>query len=461
MFDWLVNVTEFLWGTPLMILMIGVGLYLTIRTGFFQFTGIKTIWKKTFGELFRKDKPADAGEGMLRPFQALSTVLAGTVGSGNIAGVAAAIAVGGPGAVLWMWIIALVGMMTKMAEVTLSVAYRKKGENGEFYGGPMHYIKEGLGGGLGKFLGGFYAVALFILVVTDACFVQTNTLATSAQDVFHIPLLVSGVVLVALSLFIILRGGVKKIGAFCGKVVPPMCVLYIVGTLVVIVANFRSIPEAFGMIFRYAFAPAPAVGGFLGSTISLAVARGASRGIFSNEAGEGTAATVHATAQTDHPVHQGMYGIVEVFIDTVLICTLTALAIITSGVWSSGETGVILTFAAFRSVWGEWGTWILCIAVILFTYSSYLGFFVEYRTSVEYLFGEKSVKYLQWFFFVPPILAVTMPIEAIWSLADMAVGFIVIPNMIALLLLSGKFVKLFREYTGKGRLPDRAETAEK
>ena len=203
------------------------------------------------------------------------------------------------------------------------------------------------------------------------------------------------------------------------------------------------------------------MGGFLGSTISLAVARGASRGIFSNEAGEGTAATVHATAQTDHPVHQGMYGIVEVFIDTVLICTLTALAIITSGVWSSGETGVILTFAAFRSVWGEWGTWILCIAVILFTYSSYLGFFVEYRTSVEYLFGEKSVKYLQWFFFVPPILAVTMPIEAIWSLADMAVGFIVIPNMIALLLLSGKFVKLFREYTGKDRLPDRAETAEK
>ncbi len=177
--------------------------------------------------------------------------------------------------------------------------------------------------------------------------------------------------------------------------------------------------------------------------------RGASRGIFSNEAGEGTAATVHATAQTDHPAHQGMYGILEVFIDTVVVCTLTALAIITSGVWSSGETGVVLTFAAFRSVLGNVGTWVLCIAVILFTYSSYLGFFVEYRTSVGYLFGERSVKILQWFFFLPPIIAVTMPIEAIWSLADMAVGFIVIPNMIALLLLSNKFVALVKEYTGR------------
>ena len=449
MFDKLVSITEFLWGTPLMILMVGVGLYLTIGTGFFQIRKFGTVLKKTIGEVFKKDSDSSQGEGQLKPYQALSTVLAGTIGSGNIAGVAAAIAVGGPGAVFWMWIIALVGMMTKMAEVTLSVAYRKKGENGEFYGGPMHYIREGLGGGLGKFLGGFYAVALFVLVVTDACFVQTNTLATSAQETFGIPLIVSGVVLVALSVFIIVRGGVEKIGNFCGKVVPPMCLLYIVGTLVVVIANIANVPEAFGMIFKYAFAPMPAVGGFAGSTLALAMGRGASRGIFSNEAGEGTAATVHATAQTDHPVHQGMYGVLEVFIDTIVICTLTALAIITSGVWSSGATGAVLTLNAFETVWGQWGTYILCVAIILFTYSSYLGFFVEYRTSTEYLFGEKALKYLQWFFFVPPILAVTMPIEAIWSLADMAVGFIVIPNMIAILLLSKKFFGLFREYTGR------------
>lgn len=449
MFDALVNITEFLWGTPLMILMVGVGLYLSVRTGFFQITGFGTVWKKTLGEVFKKDNESEKGEGQLKPYQALSTVLAGTIGSGNIAGVAAAIAIGGPGAVFWMWVIALVGMMTKMAEVTLSVAYRKKGENGEYYGGPMHYIKEGLGGGAGRFFGGFYAVALFILVVTDACFVQTNTLATSAQDTFGIPLIASGILLVALSIFIIVRGGVKKIGDFCGKVVPPMCVIYIIGALVVVIANIGRVPEAFGMIFKYAFAPMPAAGGFAGSTITLAMGRGASRGIFSNEAGEGTAATVHATAQTDHPAHQGMYGVMEVFIDTIIICTLTALAILSSGVWNSGDTGAVLTLAAFRTVWGRWGTYILCIAIVLFTYSSYLGFFVEYRTSVEYLFGEKNVKVLQWFFFIPPIIAVTMPIEAIWSLADMAVGFIVIPNMIAILLLSGTFVKLFKEYTDK------------
>ena len=449
MFEKLVSVTEFLWGTPLMLLMVGVGLYLTIGTGFFQIRGFGTVLKKTIGELFKKDNDSAKGEGQLKPYQALSTVLAGTVGSGNIAGVAAAIAIGGPGAVFWMWVIALVGMMTKMAEVTLSVAYRKKGENGEYYGGPMHYIREGLGGKAGKFLGGFYAVALFVLVVTDACFVQTNTLATSAQETFGIPLIVSGVVLVAISIFVIVKGGVERIGQVCGRIVPPMCVLYIVGALGVVLVNLTDVPAAFAMIFKYAFAPMPAVGGFAGSTLALAMGRGASRGIFSNEAGEGTAATVHATAQTDHPAHQGMYGVLEVFIDTILICTLTALAIITSGVWNSGATGAVLTLEAFRTVWGPWGTYILCIAIILFTYSSYLGFFVEYRTSTEYLFGEKALKYLQWFFFIPPILAVTMPIEAIWSLADMAVGFIVVPNMIALLLLSKKFFRLFREYTAK------------
>ena len=449
MFDKLVSITEFLWGTPLMILMVGVGLYLTIGTGFFQIRRFGTVLKKTVGEVFQKENESTRGEGQLKPYQALSTVLAGTVGSGNIAGVAAAIAIGGPGAVFWMWVIALVGMMTKMAEVSLSVAYRKKGANGEYYGGPMHYIREGLGGGLGKFLGGFYAVALFVLVVTDACFVQTNTLATSAQETFGLPLLVSGIILVAISIFIIVLGGVERIGDVCGKIVPPMCILYIIGSLGVILVNIGNVPGALKMIFQYAFAPMPAVGGFAGSTMALAMGRGASRGIFSNEAGEGTAATVHATAQTDHPIHQGMYGVLEVFIDTIIICTLTALSIITSGVWSSGSTGAVLTLEAFRTVWGKWGTYILCIAIILFTYSSYLGFFVEYRTSTEYLFGEKAIKYLQWFFFVPPIIAVTMPIEAIWSLADMAVGFIVIPNMLAILLLSKKFFQLFHEYMDK------------
>lgn len=451
MWQVLYDLTDFLWGTPLMILMVGVGLYLTIRSGFFQFLGIPTWWKHTVGEVLHGDKSDDAKqkhEGELKPFQALSTVLAGTVGSGNIAGVAAAIAIGGPGAVFWMWIIALVGMMTKMAEVTLSVAFRKKTPDGEYFGGPMHYMKEGLGK-IGKFLAGFYAIALLIMVLADACFVQPNTLATCVNDVFGVPLIVSGIIITVLSTIVILTGGVQKIGDFCGKFVMPMILLYIVACLSVIIANIGSVPAAFGMIFKYAFAPAPAVGGFVGSTMSLTMARGASRGIFSNEAGEGTAATVHATAQTDHPAHQGMYGILEVFIDTIVICTLTSLAIICSGVWSCGDTGVVLTFDAFRSTWGFAGIVVLCLAVVLFTYSSYLGFFVEFRTCVEYIFGEKAIKLMKWLFLALPILSVTLEVEQVWDIADMAVGFIVIPNMIALLLLSPKFIELLKDYRAK------------
>ena len=451
MWSALYDLTDMLWGTPLMILMVGVGLYLTIRTGFFQFLGIPTWWKHTVGEVFGGRKSPDASkkhEGELAPFQALSTVLAGTVGSGNIAGVAAAIAVGGPGAVFWMWLIALVGMMTKMAEVTLSVAYRKKTPDGEYFGGPMHYMKDGLGK-VGKILAGFYAVALFIEVLADACFVQPNTLATCVNDVFGVPLIVSGIVISVISAIVVLSGGVKKIGDFCGKFVMPMIIIYIVGCMSVIIVNIENVPTAFGLIFKYAFAPAPAVGGFVGSTISLAMARGASRGIFSNEAGMGTAATVHATAQTDNPAHQGMYGILEVFIDTIIICTLTALSVLCSGVWSCGDTGVVLTFDAFRSSWGFAGLVILCIAVVLFTYSSYLGFFVEFRTCVEYLFGEKAIAIMKWLFLALPILSVTLEVEQVWDIADMAVGFIVIPNMIALLLLSPKFIQIYKDYREK------------
>lgn len=208
--------------------------------------------------------------------------------------------------------------------------------------------------------------------------------------------------------------------------------------------NASRIPAAFAIIFQYAFKPAPAVGGFLGSTVSLAMARGAARGIFSNEAGMGTSATVHATAQTDHPAHQGMYGILEVFIVSIIICTLTALTVITSGVWSNGNTGVVMAFDAFRLVWGRIGIIILSFAVILFTYSSYIGFFVEFRTCVEYLFGVKAVKFLQFIFLALPIVSASLAVEQVWDIADMAVGFIVVPNMIALLLLSPKFLELFR-----------------
>ncbi|MEG2653053.1 MAG: amino acid carrier protein, partial [Ruthenibacterium sp.] len=411
-----------------------------------------------FGEMFKKDG-GSTGEGTLSPFQALSTVLAGTVGSGNIAGVAAAIAIGGPGAVFWMWIVAIFGMLTKMAEVSLSIKYRIKGTDGEFYGGPMHYIQDGLGKKW-KPLAILYSIGLFLIVVADACFVQVNTLATAAKDAYGIPLLVTGVIAIAISLLVI-AGGTKRIGEFCAKMVTPMCLVWIVGCLIVIGCNFDKIGSAFGMIFKYAFAPLPAVGGFAGSTIALAMGRGASRGIFSNEAGEGTAATVHATAKTDDPIHQGLYGIVEVFIDTIIICSLTALAILTTGVWSSGDTGIYLTFSAFRSVLGNWGVWIAGAAVMLFCFSSYLGFFVEFRTCLEHLIGEKATKYAKWLFFIPPIFSVTMEIEAVWSLADMAVGLVFVPNMIALIALSPQFFAMLKAYKAKIKAENAVEAKTK
>lgn len=454
MWNKIIEITDFLWGVPLIVLLIGVGLYFTIGTRLFQIKSIGFIYKKTIGEMLKGNKDSgNDSEGQLSPLHALSTVLAGTVGAGNIAGVATAIAVGGPGAVFWMWLIGIFGMMTKMAEVTLSVAYRKRSEEtGEFYGGPMYYIKSIKG--IGKILAPLYAVALCVLVLTDACGIQANTLATTAYDVFHVPAIVSGIVMVGIAVLVIATGGINKVGSFCAKLVPPMVIIYILGALVVIFVNFDKVPEALSMIFKYAFAPTPAIGGFTGATVSLAMARGASRGIFSNEAGQGTAATVHATAKTDHPIHQGLYGILEVFIDTVIICTLTALLIITSGVWSNGNTGAPLTFDAFRSVMGTPGTAVISLAVILFTFSSYIGFYVEYRTCIEYLFGEKAIKYAKYIFFIIPLIAVTSEIESVWSLADIAVGFIVIPNVIALFILGPKFISLFREYIKKEKSKD-------
>lgn len=337
-----------------------------------------------------------------------------------------------------------------MTEVTLSVHFRKKGKNGDYYGGPMHYINDGLGAKW-KPIATLYAIALLMLVVTDATFVQPNTMATAIQDVFGVPLIVTGIVTVGISMIVII-GGVKRIGEFCSLLVPPMITLYIICALGVIVVNYNKIPEVFGLIFKYAFAPAPAIGGFTGSTIMMAMSRGASRGIFSNEAGMGTAATVHATAVTDHPIRQGMWGIVEVFIDTIIICNLTAFSILTSGVWSNGETGAVLTFTAFRTTWGNFAMALVCIAVVLFTYSSYLGFFIEYKTSINYIFGEKAEKILQWFYFIPPLISVIMPIEAIWTMADMATGFLVVPNMIAIVALSETFIKLFKEFLKKEKL---------
>ena len=447
---------DMLWGYPMLILLVGGGLYYGIRTGFFQIRCLPLIFRKTFGEMFSKEKRAEAEklEGTLSPFQALSTVLAGTVGAGNIAGVATAIAVGGPGALFWMWVTAIFGMMTKLAEVSLSIRYRKKGEDGEFYGGPMHYIRNGLGRNWG-WLAAIYSVAMILLVLTDASFVQVNTAAEALHASFSVPNWITGVVIAVVSLIVVLSG-TKRIGQFCSTVVPPMCVLYILACLVVIFTHIGNIGSAFGMVFTYAFKPMSAVGGFAGSAVMLTMTKGGFRGIFSNEAGEGTAATVHATAKTDHPVHQGFYGVTEVFIDTIVICTLTGIALLSCGsdLWAMvGEDGgmlegVALTFEAFRQTFGGVGVAVMGICVFLFTYSSYLGFFVEFRTSLEYVFHEKAIRYLKYIFFIIPLFSAWLEVSVIWDLADIVVGFIFIPNMIAILALSPQVLSMLREYTG-------------
>ena len=448
MIDFIYDFFNVLWGYPMLILLVGGGLFFAIRTGFFQIRRFPLILKKTVGEMFKKSK--SSGEGLLSPFQTFSTVLAGTVGSGNIVGVATAIAVGGPGALFWMWVTAVFGMMTKLAEVSLSVKYRKKGADGDFYGGPMYYIREGLGKKWAP-LAIVFSIGMVIIVLTDAAFVQVNTAATALNDSFGVPLIVTGVAISLVSIFIV-KGGTKRIGNFCTKIIPAMCLLYIIACLVVICTNIQNVGHAFGLVIKYAFRPLAATGGFAGSTVLLTMTKGGFRGIFSNEAGEGTAATVHAKAETDHPIHQGLYGALEVFIDTIIICTLTGIAILSSGdVWKSGQTGVYLTLSAFRQTFGNVGIMVLGIFIFLFAYTSYLGFFIEFKTSLRYLFRPKTVDVVKWLFFICPVVSCVFPISVIWDLADIAVGFVFIPNMIAILLLSPQVVTMLKEYTGMNR----------
>lgn len=445
------NILDTLWGWPLFILVASTGLYLSIRTGFFQITGIGIWWKKTVGEIVTKKGREGNGEGQLTPWQTITTVLGGTVGSGNIAGVATAIFSGGPGAIFWMWLIAILGMLTKMAEVTLSVKFRKKGEDGEYYGGPMYYMTATLGK-TGAVLAGVYGVALFLDIATDACAVQVSTLADAVYSVFNVPTMITAVVVVVISLIFILAGGVKQVGKVSSVIVPFMIVIYFFGCLGVILTHIGNLPLAFRDIFACAFGAKPILGGVAGYAITSAIAKGTARGIFSNEAGMGTSATVHSTVQTDHPAHQGMYGIFEIFIDTIIVCSLTGLTVLCGEILPVATekiAGVGMVMLAFENTWGFIGKVILCVAVVLFCYSGYIGFYVEFRTCTEWLVGLKASKYLNVLFFILPILATMLSTLDIWQLCDMVVGLVIIPNLIALILLSPKFVELFKEYKNK------------
>ena len=445
---------NFIWGVPAMICIIGVGLVLSCRTKFIQFRKFGYAIKNSIGRIFIKE---EAKEGSITAWQAVCTALAATVGTGNIAGVAGAIAIGGPGAVFWMWISALLGMCTKFAEVTLAVHYREKNAAGEYVGGPMYYIKNGLGPKW-KWMATLYALLGSLTVLGTGNATQVNTITTSIDsalityniigaDQTGTVNLVIGIV-IAVLVGIILIGGVQRIGSVTEKLVPFMAVVYIVLGLGVVVLNIGSVPAVFQSIFAGAFNPSAFTGGVVGSLFTT-MRRGVSRGIFSNEAGIGTGSMAHACADTDQPVKQGMFGIFEVFADTIVICTLTALVILCSGVGINfGEAaGAELTISGFVATYGGWVTIFTAIAMCCFAFSTILGWGLYGARCVEFVFNtNKVVKPFMIIYALVAIVGATMDLGIIWGIADTCNGFMAIPNLVALFLLSGTVVKLVKEH---------------
>ncbi len=449
-------ISNFIWGLPAMICIVGVGILLSIRTRFIQIRKFGFSLKSTLGKIFEKK---DAAEGSISPFQAVCTALAGTVGTGNIAGVAGAIAIGGPGAIFWMWCSALLGMCTKFAEVTLAVHYREKNSEGENVGGPMYYIKNGLGKKW-IWLAGLYAIFGVLTVFGTGNATQVNTIVASINTAistlapnFNYDVstfnLVLGIVIAAMVAMVLL-GGVKRIGQVTEKLVPVMAVLYVILGLGVVIVHIGSVPMVFKAIFVGAFSPKAFTGGIIGSFF-LSLKKGVSRGIFSNEAGLGTGSIAHACADTNEPVAQGMFGIFEVFMDTIIICTLTALVILCSGIGINyGEAaGAELTINGFIATYGSWVSVFTAIAMCCFAFSTIIGWGLYGSRCIEFLFKNRVVRPFLVIYSFMSIVGATLNLGLMWDIAETFNGLMVIPNLIALFALSGTVVKLTKEYFAK------------
>jgi len=436
-----------------MICIIGVGLLLTIRTGCIQVTRFGTAMKNTIGKIFDKK---DISSGAISPFQAVCTALAGTVGTGNIAGVAGAVAIGGPGAVFWMWCSAFLGMCTKYAEVTLAILYREKNDNGEYVGGPMYYIKNGLGkkwtwlavlysvfGVLTVFGTGNATQVNTIVASVNSALTNYNIIDNSSNSQFN---LILGIFIAALVAMVLL-GGIKRIGQVTEKLIPFMAVLYIILALGVVIINIDSVPSVFASIFAGAFTPKGFTGGVVGSMF-ISLKKGVSRGIFSNEAGLGTGSIAHACADTDAPVNQGLFGIFEVFMDTIVICTLTALVILCSRtpVSYGNAAGAELTISGFTATYGNWVSILTAVAMCCFAFSTIIGWGLYGSRCIEFLFGTKSIRPFLVIYCFMSIVGATIDLGLMWDIADTFNGLMAIPNLIALLLLSGTVVKLSKEH---------------
>ncbi|MGB0514559.1 MAG: alanine/glycine:cation symporter family protein [Wenzhouxiangellaceae bacterium] len=464
MLEWIATINSVVngvvWGPPFMMLLAGTGLYLTIRLGFFQFTHLRHAWRNSFGLMFRRD--VEPEDGAITPFQAVTSAMAATIGVGNIAGVATAIVAGGPGAIFWMWMVALVGMATKMAEVTLGLKYRNVDADGHVSGGVFYYIEKGLGSKW-RWLAVLYAFFAGLAAFGIGNMVQSNTLAEAVAQASggQIPTWVTGVVAVVLVGAVTL-GGISRIAVTAEKVVPVMAAAYLIGSLGVLIIHITEIPAALGMIVQHAFQPMAAVGGFAGASVAMAIRYGVARGIFSNEAGLGSASIVHAQARNT-PFRQGFWGVWEVFIDTLVVCTMTALVILLTGVLGTtdenGEliNGALLTTTAFTIGLPGPGGYVVLTAIIFFAYTTMLTWNFYGEKSWEYLFGRGVVLPYRLLFLVFVYLGSVGALRLVWDIADTLNGLMAAPNLIALVLLAGVMAREKINYFNQlnGRKPKR------
>ncbi len=428
------------WGAPMLVLILGTGLFLMLMLKLMPLrkigAGFALMWHG------RKKNEGETGE--ISPFQALMTCLAATVGTGNIAGVATAIFMGGPGAMFWMWCTALVGMATKYSEVLLAVHFREKDKQGEFIGGPMYAIKNGLGKGW-AWLGFLFAVFGGLAGFGIGNMVQVNSMAQALDSTLHVPTWITGIVTTALVAMVTL-GGVKRIGKVAESLVPFMCISYVVCAIAVLIINAAEIPHAFSLIFTYAFTPIAATGGFAGSVVMMAIRYGVARGVFSNEAGLGTAGIAQAAGTTNHAVRSGLIGMLGTFIDTLIVCTATGLVIISSGVWTSGQSGAALSAAAFEAALPGFGGILLTVALVIFAFTTILGWSYYGEKCWIYLVGRKAVIPFRLFWVIAVPFGAMTHLDFAWLVADTLNGLMAIPNLFSLILLSPVILKLTKEY---------------
>jgi AGCS family alanine or glycine:cation symporter len=432
------------WGPVTMALLMGTGLYLAVLTRGVQFRWLGKALREVLGQVFTRSHAA----GTVSPFQAVATALASTVGVGNIAGVSTAITIGGPGALFWLIVSGLLGMGTKFAEVVLAITYREQDDQGTWRGGAMYILKNGL---RAPWLGTLFALLTALAAFGIGNMVQANSVAESVKATFGVPAHLSGISIVVLTGIVIL-GGITRIADVTQLLVPFMCLSYLLGAVVILVTHAEKLPAVVEVVLRSAFTGHAAVGGFAGAGVMQALRYGVARGLFSNEAGLGSAPMVHATARTDHPVRQGLYGIFEVFVDTILVCAATGLVVLVTGEWSNGLTGAALAAKAFETgLPGVWGDVVVTTGILTFAFSTLLGWSFYGETAIAYLLGTKAILPYRLLWLAAAYLGATGSLHLVWDVADTLNGLMALPNLVALLLLSPVVARSLRDFAGKER----------